>query len=309
MSVCSLNTAVRRDRPALEEDRRLTRPGAPLRACSSGMVTRDSTCVEVSPGASVCTAIRGGANSGNTSIGAESAARDPNTRRAPARTRTTRRLAMEKETSRESTSAISRGVVLVVFLRGDAGPEHFPQQGLSAARHDLGAVGEPLQDLRAPRLVGADANPDLLVRVAMLDEQHAGRPFEEEGGGRHAQGRPLVDPDLRRADLLGTQAVLGVLYGDTRGQRARLWLQEVRQGNDAGAKQLVRGSLDVQPRRRPRLHLGDLRLVDLRQRPHVGPGKRLLARRIETHVVERRMWELALYAGIHEFTFTDLHRL
>src|SRR5947207_3729718 len=50
-------------------DRMTSRPGTPLRASSSGTVTRDSTSDGDRPSAGVCTSTFGGANSGKTSTG------------------------------------------------------------------------------------------------------------------------------------------------------------------------------------------------------------------------------------------------
>jgi hypothetical protein len=70
-------------------ERITSRPGSPLRACSRGTVTSDSTSEEDNPREAVWISTRGGANSGKTSIGASrsvpapkniSAAASPTTR-------------------------------------------------------------------------------------------------------------------------------------------------------------------------------------------------------------------------------------
>jgi hypothetical protein len=66
-SLPALNTAVITDRPWIEVERSVSKPGRPPTATSTGWVTSTSTCSESSPGASVWTVTVGGANSGNTS--------------------------------------------------------------------------------------------------------------------------------------------------------------------------------------------------------------------------------------------------
>ena len=58
------------DSCSIDRDRMTSRSGMPLSTCSSGTVTSDSTSDADRPSAGVCTSTRGGANSGNTSIGA-----------------------------------------------------------------------------------------------------------------------------------------------------------------------------------------------------------------------------------------------
>ncbi len=61
------NAAVITDRPWIEVERKVSRPGRPPTATSTGCVTSTSTCSESRPGASVWIVTVGGANSGNTS--------------------------------------------------------------------------------------------------------------------------------------------------------------------------------------------------------------------------------------------------
>src|ERR1700733_2122454 len=73
----------------------------PLRACSSGMERRLSTSSVDRPGASVWISTWGGANSGNTSRGAFSSVRMPNTISTADSTTTTRRRRREVEISQD----------------------------------------------------------------------------------------------------------------------------------------------------------------------------------------------------------------
>ncbi len=59
--------AVITDRPWMEVERRVSSPGRPPTATSTGWVTSTSTCSESRPGASVWIVTIGGANSGKTS--------------------------------------------------------------------------------------------------------------------------------------------------------------------------------------------------------------------------------------------------
>src|SRR5439155_17158543 len=158
MSVPSAKMAISTDSPGAEDERRVSRPGVPLTACSSGMVTSDSTSDADRPGASVWITTWGGANSGKTSIGAPAAARMPKKRSDAARANTISRLEREKPTRRVNTS-ISLGV-RAVTLR-DARPERLSQEDLRSARHDLLPFRQALQDLVPPRLLRADPHADL----------------------------------------------------------------------------------------------------------------------------------------------------
>jgi hypothetical protein len=67
MSLRRPKVAVITERPWIEFERMVARPGNPLSATSTACVTSTSTCSGLSPGASVCTVTVGGANSGKTS--------------------------------------------------------------------------------------------------------------------------------------------------------------------------------------------------------------------------------------------------
>ena len=77
------------DRPSTDFDRMVATSGTPVSALSSGTLTNDSTSSADRPGASVCTSIKGGANSGNTSKGTERIARAPATVATTISTQTT----------------------------------------------------------------------------------------------------------------------------------------------------------------------------------------------------------------------------
>ena len=73
----SSNSTTTDDSPSTDFDRSVFIPGVPLSAFSSGSEIRLSTSSVDSPGASVWISTLGGANSGNTSIGALPAVRRP----------------------------------------------------------------------------------------------------------------------------------------------------------------------------------------------------------------------------------------
>ncbi len=79
------------DSCSIDLDRMTSRSGMPLSTCSSGTVTSDSTSEADSPSAGVCTSTRGGANSGNTSIGAWRSCVTPTTIRPAASATTMKR--------------------------------------------------------------------------------------------------------------------------------------------------------------------------------------------------------------------------
>ena len=77
MSLPEAKVTVMTDRPWIEFERMVARPGRPLIATSTACVTSTSTCSGFRPGASVWTVTVGGANSGKTSYLAEPRATMP----------------------------------------------------------------------------------------------------------------------------------------------------------------------------------------------------------------------------------------
>ena len=90
------------DSPSTDFDRIVATSGTPVSALSIGTLTNDSTSSADRPGASVCTSISGGANSGNTSNGTERMARAPATAAMTVSTQTTIAWRSESETSQRS---------------------------------------------------------------------------------------------------------------------------------------------------------------------------------------------------------------
>ena len=92
-------------------ERRSSSPSTPLRACSSGTVTRDSTSEVVRPMQRVWISTRGGANSGNTSIRIAGRATVPNTIMPTAAATTMNRNLRLAETVRRIS--VGRGGVVI----------------------------------------------------------------------------------------------------------------------------------------------------------------------------------------------------
>ena len=116
MSVPSSKMAVTTDSPGTDEDRSVLIRLTPLRADSTETVTSCSTSSVESPGASVCTTICGGANSGNTSHGASRTLCKPPITSTTASSSTTSRNSSEKWIRRLSISVVVLYLNLILEL-------------------------------------------------------------------------------------------------------------------------------------------------------------------------------------------------
>src|SRR5262245_2365744 len=266
----SAKIAVITEIPGAEEERKVVRKLVPFKAYSRGIVTSASTSSAERPGASVCTTIWGGENSGKMSKGERRAATTPATRSNTARLRTITRLCKEKRIVRATT---------LLFLRRRQAAGHFAKEFGRAGHHHvlpfLHRPGDRHQaippgsdgDFLFGKQGGGPAYIHHALPPAALDQRRLGNHhslFLRPGGYRHGDGHPQLQPARR------------VVYGVEEVDRPLHRIDHLAGGQGAARAGLALGADAEDGSRTLPVYPGEVALKDGGFDPHggeVGDGK------------------------------------